>query len=609
MKNLCAQILVLLFFSLVFVSSCYRNDEMTNEEIDKQLASNKNELLTRTMSKPWEGQPFIPGVRGGTLFDSVTSDPKSFNLLIGERDNDTATLLANMHQSLLDYDYVNHIFKPNCASAEIKVDTINETLTVVYTLRDDLFWSFFGSDKKIKVTSDDIIFWYNEIEGDPVFRSSAYNSQFVTMKDGSEARILIEKIDERRFAFKFPRIDANPLLSTNRNFGPRFVYEKAKKEGGSKAVFDLFSVATDPKKIPSMGMWFLTEYTPGQRLVFKRNGDYWNKDTLGVSIPYQDEKIVLIVPDENTQFLLFKEGKLETYSVRPENFDEVINRENPGYTVFNAEGSLGAQLWSFNQNPKSAESPTYDWFTKKEFRQAMSCLLNRDRIIAQTYRGLADPKITFFPEPNPYYNPDIRLAYLFNPKEALSLFSSIGMNRDDSGILRDIKGRSVEFDLTIAADNTITNDIASIIVDECAKVGVTVRVRALDFQKIVEQLSSTYEWQSIIIGLGANYWPTQGSNVWVSDGNLHLWYPLQEKPATEWEARIDYLYNEGSYTIDYEKAKKIWDEYQSILLEQCPVVYLVRPRSFVAISNRWDFSNVYYDNIGGLQTDYMWLKK
>ncbi|HPS45514.1 MAG TPA: ABC transporter substrate-binding protein, partial [Treponemataceae bacterium] len=167
---------------------------------------------------------------------------------------------------------------------------------------------------------------------------------------------------------------------------------------------------------------------------------------------------------------------------------------------------------------------------------------------------------------------------------------------------------AIEFDLSVVSDNAIIGDISSIIVDECKKVGITVNVRATDFQKLVEDLTSTYGWQSLIIGLGANYWPTQGSNVWPTTGNLHLWYPLQKKPATDWEARVDWLYNEGSYTIDRAKAARYWDEYQRILLEQCPLIYLVRPQSFVALRNRWDFANVYFDNIGGFEMSHISLR-
>jgi peptide/nickel transport system substrate-binding protein len=357
-----------------------------------------------------------------------------------------------------------------------------------------------------------------------------------------------------------------------------------------------------------MGPWFLTEYIPGQRLVYKRNPDYWKKDSAGVGVSYPEENIVQILPDQNTQFLVFKEGKLEGYSSRPEDLNELTQKENPDYTVFNADCSISAQLWSFNQNPRNNGSPQYEWFTQKEFRQAMSCLLNRDRIIAQAHRGLAEPKTDFFPPPNPYYNENIKLRYLYDPQRAIELLASIGIRRDNRGVMRDEKERQIEFDLSIPSDITVTADTASIIRDEMDKVGIKVNIRATDFQKLVEQLSATYDWQSIIIGLGSNFFPIQGSNVWPSTGNLHLWHPLQEKPSTDWEARIDYLYNEGKYTIDREKAQVIWDEYQQLILEQCPVVYLLRPRTFFALRNRWDLSNFYYDNLNGVETSQIFLR-
>ncbi len=593
---------------LIALFSCSKIPEMTLEEIEIAKTSGTSELIEKTISKPWKGQKYKSGKVGGIWHTSITADPKSFNLLIAERDASTASILAHMHDYLVDYDYIKKEFVPLCATPEVSVDEKKQTLTVKYTLRDNLFWSYYDSDKKIPVTADDVVFWYDEIEGDENFHSSAYNSQFVEMPDGSIERITIEKLNEKTFAFHYPRIDSNPLLSSNRNFGPKFLYEEAKRNGGIKGVQDLLSIATDPKTIPSMGMWFLIEYTPGQRLVFARNPDYWRKDDNNVSVPYPEKKIVQIVSDTNTQFLLFKEGQQETYSPRPEDVDELVENQHErknSWTVFNAEGSLSAPLWSFNQNPKNSEQIYYSWFTKKEFRQAMSCLLNRDRIISQAYRGLAEPKYSFFAEANPFFNPEITLEYKYNPDRAVELLSKIGFTQNAQKIMVDKKNNPVEFDLSIVSDSSTYTDIASIIADECAKIGITVKIRNVDFQKLVEQLTSTYDWQSLMIGLGSNYFPTQGSNVWPSTGNLHLWHPLQTKPHTRWEERIDYLYNEGSCTIDKNKAQKIWDEYQKIILEECPVIYLVRSRSFFAIRNNWDLTNFYYDNIGGAVTDFV----
>jgi len=587
---------------------CSKNQELSLEELDALNAAGLEEILANTVSKPWQGEEFVPGKTGGTWRSIMQEDPKSFNMLIAEQDSSTNAVVGMMHDYLIDYDVIRKEWTARLASPETVVDEKAGTLTVTYTLRDDLYWAYYDSDKKVKVTSDDVIFWYDEICGDPDFQSSGYYGQFLAMPDGSEAHVDIYKIDERRFAFRFPRIIADPYLMTNMDFGPRHVYEPAKQQGGVQAVRDLFSVASDPKTIPSIGEWFLVEYTPGQRLVYKRNPDYWRKDRNGVAIPYPEENIARIIADENTQLLLFREGQIETYGLRPEDLDSLINRGDGSYTVFNAEGSMGASFWTFNQNEKNKDKPQYEWFTQKEFRQAMSCLLNRDRINAQVYRGLAEPKLNIFPEPNPFYNPGLAMQYLYDIERAQTLLASIGINRDSRGRMRDARNRLIEFDLGIRSDSSIYSDIASIIRDELSKMGIKVNIRVVDFQKQVEQLFSTFDWDSMLMGLsGANIFPSQGSNVWPSSSNLHMWNPNQEQPATEWEARIDYLYNEGKFTIDTDKAQEIWDEFQTILLEQCPMIHLMRSRSFWALRNRWNFSNVYYDNMNGIETSFIYL--
>jgi peptide/nickel transport system substrate-binding protein len=582
---------------------------MSLAELDALNAEGLAELLAKTVSKPWRGEDFIPGKTGGTWLTVMNEDPKSFNQLIAEQDSATSAVVGNMTDYLLEYDVIAREWKPRVASARTVVDEKNGTMQVIYTLRDDVYWSYYNSDRKVKVTSDDVIFWYNEIEGDPDFQSSGYYGQFLTMPDGSETHIDISKIDDRRFVFHFPRIIAEPYLMTNMDFGPRHIYEPAKEKDGVEGVRNLFNVSVNPQTIPSMGEWFLVEYTQGQRLVYKHNTGYWKKDANGVTLPYFDEMIIRIIPEENTKLLLFRNGEIESYSLRPEDVDGLINRGDGSYTVFNSEGALSASFWTFNQNPVNAKKPQYEWFTKKEFRQAMSCLINRDRINTQVYRGLAQPKVNIFPEPNPYYNPSLTLQYLFDTERALELLSSIGIQQDKKGNLRDWKNRRIEFDLTIRSESSVSQDIASIIRVELSKIGIKVNIRVLDFQKQVQQLFTTFDWDSTLMGLsGSNIFPIQGSNVWASTGNLHMWNPNQTTPATEWEARIDYLYNEGKFTIDAGKAQEIWDEFQSIILEQCPMIYLMRSRGFWALNNRWDLSNVYFDNLNSAETNYIFLK-
>ncbi len=95
---------------------------MTLSEIELLLEKGDSVLLEKTVSKPYEGQPFNPGRRGGVWNDTILSDPKTLNQYIAERDGTSAGIISLTLDSALEYDPTSRKWKPHCAKAEIETD-------------------------------------------------------------------------------------------------------------------------------------------------------------------------------------------------------------------------------------------------------------------------------------------------------------------------------------------------------------------------------------------------------------------------------------------------------------------------------------------------------
>ena len=580
-------------------------EEMTPDQIAFQKKSQQNKLLAQTIRKPG-GTPYEKGKVGGRWLASINNDPKTFNTLTA-RDGDSRQVIDVLYDGLLDYDAYKRQWKPNIASYEVASDEKTDTMTVTFTLRDDLYWTTLADpSNKVKVTADDAVFWYDQIGGDKALQLPDYSGQFVEMKDGTKKRVTIEKLDTLKFRFNYPRIIAMPELSSNMDFGPKYIFEKVKKEKGVEGLLNLWAVNTDPRTIPSMGPYYIASYKPGISVVLERNPFYWKKDEFGQSLPYIQTVETRIIPNEETEKLKFLAGEKDSYSVRPQDLEELVKKTPKDYGVFYAGPSLGASFITWNQNPKNLDPIRWKWFSQTKFRQAMSTFFNRDRVVSQVYRGLAEPDLYFFAKPNPYFDPKISQQYLYDPAKGIKLLAEIGIKQDAAGIMKDAEGHPIEFDLNMGVEGTQGIDIGNVYADELKKVGIKLNVKPLDFQKLVDKIVNTYDWHAVMVALGSNYFPISGNNVWQSSGNFHLWHPLQDKPATDWEARLDTLYQKGFVTRDPVEAKKVWDEFQHILLDQVPLMYTVLPDSFSAYRLKW--GNLRVDNLAAPEQTYLYLK-
>jgi len=84
---------------------------------------------------------------------------------------------------------------------------------------------------------------------------------------------------------------------------------------------------------------------------------------------------------------------------------------------------------------------------------------------------------------------------------------------------------------------------------------------------------------------GGGIEPVTGRNVWPSSGSLHLWWPKQEKPATEWEAEIDRLFEQAVREVNTDKRRQLYFRFQEILAQQVPIMFFAYAKTQPAVRN------------------------
>ena len=89
----------------------------------------------------------------------------------------------------------------------------------------------------------------------------------------------------------------------------------------------------------------------------------------------------------------------------------------------------------------------------------------------------------------------------------------------------------------------------------------------------------------MVIGFTGGSDPYSGIGFWHSGENLHLWYPNQPEPTTEWEAEIDQIYIMGSQELDRDKRVGYYHRAQEIAAENVPVVYTTLSERLSAVRN------------------------
>ena len=482
------------------------------------------------------------------------------------------------------------------------------TRTFTFKLKPGVKWS----DGQ-PITADDVIFTLDVIF-DPKIQTNMLESMMLDAPDGKggfkRVPLAYKKIDATtvQFTFPAPYAPAREILSFP--IAPRHKLYSAWKSGNFNSTW---GVNANVRDIVSSGPVILDSYVSNQRLVYKRNPNYWKKDAKGHALPYLDRFVTLIVPDVNGMTLKFRAGDTDVTTIQHTDYPSFRKGQGKGnYTTYDLGPSSTTNFVSFNMNPKSQTARDKPWLTKTfrdvRFRQGVALAINRKRIIDQVFLGLATPLYGPETPANKQFYTDQIAKYPYDPAKAKALFAQAGLKDSNGDGILDMDGHNIKFNLVTNLENNQRKTMAAIIADSLKKVGLDVTFTPIAFNKMISQLDAIpqpgkpyppYDWEAILLGFTGGIEPHNGRNIWSSSGNLHQWYPYQKTPDTKWEAEIDKIFREGAQEMDETKRKAMYDRWQQIVAEQQPLIYTITPNVLYAVRNK--FGNLKPTNTAGME--------
>ena len=535
------------------------------------------------------------GKFGGKLTASAIGEgPKTFNPF-NSKDNTSSIMSDIMYDGLLTTHPVTGQSVPKLAkSFEIQ----NGTDYIIH-LRHGIKWS----DGK-PITADDVVFTWREIIFGGYGNTSIRDSVII---DGQLPQVY--KIDDYTVKFVTPKPFAPFLTLLSSPVAPKHIYSNAVKQG--KAYFETFlSTNANPETFVTSGAFKLKEYVPAQRVVFERNPDYYMINTDNKKLPYLDRLVYLIVGDVNNEVLKFEGGELDIIGLKGADVARFKELEkHSDFTIYNIGPDTGTMYLSMNLNPRHDDKGKFYvepkkqlWFSDKNFRTAVDYAIDRENMVLNIANGLAEPLFTPETLNSIFLNKKLN-PYPRNIEKSRKLLKQSGFYWDKNGKLFDKFNNRVEFSLMTNAGNTEREAIGVMIKQDLEDLGMKVNFKPVEFNSLVNKLVSTLDWEMVIMGFtGSPLEPNSGKNVWMSGGTLHVFNMRLEQdtisPRFDWERQIDYLFEQGALVTDFAERKKFYDEYQEIVYNEKPLIYIYSPLRIYALRNK--FKNIFPSSLGGI---------
>ncbi len=549
-------------------------------------------LVTAAFAQPKVVDPDALGLEvgshGGRMTLSLGAAPPTF-LYYGQIDNATQALTGQVFDSLVEFNLVTYELEPALA---VNWEVSEDGTVYTFHLREGVTWH-----DGTPFTADDVVFTYSQIITNPEARAGdAANFTFTI--DGEQRQVTFEALDSHTVVFTLPGPSAAFLLQQRFPILPKHKLLAHTVEGGAApdAINSAWPTGTPLNEVVGTGPFMYSSYAGGQLVALVRNPNYWKVDTAGNRLPYLSELHYLVVQGTEAQTAQFLAGNLDQLNISGAQFPNFKDLELQG-------GSFTVQVSDalFGSPPHIAfnfDDPTFgSVFSDVAFRRAMEFAVDRERVIDDVYNGLATlPGTPTAPVNAAFYEDTTGMFNMFDLEAAAAALDALGIVDSDGDGIRNIPGGpNLEFSLTYASDSQVFTDIATIVQNDFAQIGVKADLRAvLNANLLGTGLAGDY--QAIIVALGNQPDPELRKPIWQPGGALYYWHRSTQPVAPsstpnfdaffDWEHRIFEIFDQGTTMVDVEARAEGYREWQRINAEMVPVIMIAKPTNISAVQNR-----------------------
>jgi peptide/nickel transport system substrate-binding protein len=294
------------------------------------------------------------------------------------------------------------------------------------------------------------------------------------------------------------------------------------------------------------------------KLVFRKNPLYFEKDANGNRLPYLEAVAITFLPDKQSEFLQFAQGKLDFISGLDSSYkDELLTTRGklqPKYTdlAYMITGPyLNTEYLGFFLGTETPE------IKSKNLRQAINYGFDRQKMVTYLRNGMGIPAIHgFIPKGLPGYA-EID-GYTYQPEKAKKLIAQYKVETGDTAP-----------EITIGTNSQYL-DLCEYVQRELEKLGIAVTIDVMP-PSTLRQMKSSGELDIFRASWIADY-PD-------AENYLSLFYSPNFAPNGPnymhfRNTTFDSIYEKALTISKIEERKMLYTKMDSIIVEEAPVVPL-----------------------------------